>query len=68
MHYGSDWGFNSFQLTEGIQNGDIHFDWELHKCMSTAALTNEVTNSAKCKQYINMGKYWNILDIMPNLC
>ncbi len=36
--------------------------------MPTAALTNEVTNSAKCKQYINMGKYWNILDIMPNLC
>ncbi len=63
MHYGSEvWGFKHFHLTEGIQNRAIHLYLRLHKLMPITVLRSEVGwYSARCKQWINMVKYWNRL-------
>ncbi len=43
MHYGSEvWEFKSFQLTEGIQNGAIHFYLGLPKFTPITLLRSEI--------------------------
>ncbi len=63
MHYGSEvWGFKRFHLTESIENRAIHFYFGLHKFTPIAARRSEVgLFSTRCKQWINMVKYWNRL-------